>query len=143
MANSGVSTGECPPFPDDVPTLPLLRISLKKLIGHDEEEIKRLMDACEDNGFFYLDVQEEESYSSIFSDINILFKAGEEFFALDFEEKKKYDFSAKTPYFGYKRKGSSIIDQSLKRDQNESYNVLSLSSCLWCQSTDSAIDTQD
>ncbi|KAI3327257.1 hypothetical protein HD806DRAFT_486548 [Xylariaceae sp. AK1471] len=119
----GAASG-LPPFPrETVPTLPLLRISLKKLLSHDDEEIERLIDACEDNGFFYLDVQDAGSYSSIMEDVYKLFTIGDKFFALDFEEKKKYDFSATTPYFGYKKPGSSVIDRSGKRDRNESYNV--------------------
>jgi isopenicillin N synthase-like dioxygenase len=119
------SVNELPPFPkEDVPTLPPLRLSLKKLLAHDDAEVKRLIDACEDNGLFYLDVRDVESHASILDDVYKLFTIGDEFFALDFEEKKKYDFSATTPYFGYKKQGSSVIDRSGKRDRNESYNVL-------------------
>jgi hypothetical protein len=118
------SASELPPFPKDVPTLPLLRISLQKLLDHDDEEVKRLVDACEDNGFFYLHVQDTVSHSSILDDVDKLFAIGEEFFALSFEEKQKYDFRETTPYFGYKQQGSSVIDRTGKRDQNESYNVL-------------------
>jgi isopenicillin N synthase-like dioxygenase len=120
----GVASG-LPPFPKDVPAIPLLRISLEKLLGHDDDEIERLINACEDNGFFYLDTQDAGPLSSIMEDVDKLFEIGDEFFALSFEEKKKYDFSATTPYFGYKKQGSSVIDSSGKRDRNESYNVLS------------------
>jgi len=139
------SASGLPPFPKAVPTLPLLQISLKKLLGHDYEEIKRLIDACEDNGFFYLDVQDAGSHSSILDDVDKLFTIGEEFFALSFEEKKKYDFSATTPYFGYKRQGSSVIDGTGKRDRNESYNVLHHApfSSFWCQADSSSVGAQN
>ncbi|KAJ2968106.1 hypothetical protein NUW58_g10294 [Xylaria curta] len=117
------SISELPPFPEGLPTLPLLRISLKKLLSRDDGEIKTLITACEDNGFFYLDVRDAGAYSSIINDVYELFGIGDEFFNLSFEEKKKYDFSAKTPYFGYKKQGSSVIDRTGKRDRNESYNV--------------------
>lgn len=118
-----VTTG-LPPFPQQgVRTLPLLRISLEKLLDHNDGEIQRLINACEDNGFFYLDVQNAGSYSSIMDDVHKLFMIGDEFFALDLRDKLKYDFSATTPYFGYKKQGSSVIDRSGMRDRNESYNV--------------------
>ena len=46
-----------PPFPGDVPTAPLLRLSLSKLLAHDAEEEDRLWKACCDLGFFYLDLR--------------------------------------------------------------------------------------
>lgn len=50
-----------PPFPDTVPTAPLLKISLSKLLAHDAEEEGRLWNACCDLGFFYLDLRPDES----------------------------------------------------------------------------------
>jgi hypothetical protein len=118
------SASGLPPFPKTVPTLPLLRVSLKKLLDHDEKEVKRLINACEDNGFLYLDLRDATSYSTILDDAERLFATGDKFFALSYEEKKKYDFSATTPYFGYKKQGSSVVDRTGIRDRNESYNVL-------------------
>jgi hypothetical protein len=46
-----------PPFPSTVPTAPLLRISLAKLLAHDTKEEERLWNACCDLGFFYLDLR--------------------------------------------------------------------------------------
>ncbi|KAI1501221.1 hypothetical protein F5X99DRAFT_383742 [Biscogniauxia marginata] len=112
-----------PPFPKDVPTAPLLRISLKKLLSHESEEVKRLMDTCEDVGFFYLDLQDAGSCSSILDDADRLFAISKEFYNLSLEEKKKYDFSAQNSYFGYKEQGAVVVDRQGTRDRNESYNV--------------------
>jgi hypothetical protein len=49
---------DLPPFPEDVPTAPLLRISLTKLTQGDSGEIDRLWQACRELGFFYLDLRE-------------------------------------------------------------------------------------
>lgn len=46
-----------PPFPEDVPIAPLLRISLSKLNQGDAEEIGKLWKACCELGFFYLDLR--------------------------------------------------------------------------------------
>lgn len=48
---------DLPPFPSDVPTAPLLRISLQKLLDNDPTEIDRFYQTCCDVGFFYLDVR--------------------------------------------------------------------------------------
>ena len=90
-----------PPFPDDVPAAPLLRLSLKKLYDEDQDESKRLFQASKDLGFFYLDLRGTPTGNSILRDVDDLFKVGEELFDLDVEEKQKYDFSAQGSYFGY------------------------------------------
>ena len=50
---------DLPPFPDTVPTAPLLKISLAKLLRRDREEEQRLWEACCDLGFFYLDLRSD------------------------------------------------------------------------------------
>jgi hypothetical protein len=50
-----------PPFPNTVPTAPLLRISLSKLLAHDAEEEERFWSACCNLGFFYLDLTSPEA----------------------------------------------------------------------------------
>ena len=46
-----------PPFPKDVPTAPLLRIELKKLLEGNREEEERCWRACCELGFFYVDLR--------------------------------------------------------------------------------------
>jgi hypothetical protein len=48
---------DLPPFPEDVPTAPLLRISLNRLTQGDSGEIDKLWQACRELGFFYLDLR--------------------------------------------------------------------------------------
>lgn len=45
-----------PPFPHDVPTTPLLRLSLRKLLDDDKKESDRFFRAYTDLGFFYLEL---------------------------------------------------------------------------------------
>jgi isopenicillin N synthase-like dioxygenase len=49
---------DLPPFPEDIPTAPLLRISLNKLTRGDQREIDKLWEACCELGFFYLDLRD-------------------------------------------------------------------------------------
>ncbi|EXJ74790.1 uncharacterized protein A1O5_01486 [Cladophialophora psammophila CBS 110553] len=110
-----------PLFPEDVPTAPLLRLSLAKLIERDPEEVNRFVRACEDLGFFYLDLTGPGD--SLLADADQLFKVGEELFELPLDEKKKYDFQKKNSYFGYKGFGANVVDRDGNLDRNEFYNV--------------------
>ena len=46
-----------PSFPKDVPTAPLLRVDLKKLLEGNREEEERYWRACCELGFFYVDLR--------------------------------------------------------------------------------------
>jgi len=107
------------PFPGDVRTAPLLILSFEKLQNNDEEEIGRLIRACEDIGFFYLDLRGPGD--NILDDANKLFKVGEELYDLPVEEKTKYDFMHKNSYFGYKGYGANVVDRTGRTDRNEFY----------------------
>ena len=112
-----------PPFPDDVPTAPLLRISLANLLSHDTNAVNRFIRACEDLGFFYLDLTNCDLGDTLLKQADQLFDVGEELFKLPVEEKKKYDFSGEGSYFGYKGMGTNVIDKKGNLDRNEFYNV--------------------
>ncbi|KAK2737422.1 hypothetical protein FQN57_007512 [Myotisia sp. PD_48] len=115
---------DLPPFPNDVPTAPLLRLSLARLLSRDPVEFNRFCNACEDVGFFYLDLRGEPNIGSpILQHADQMFRLGEYLFNLDLEEKQKYDFSAKNSYFGYKGYGKNIVDKDGNTDRNEFYNI--------------------
>ncbi|KAK4950671.1 hypothetical protein LTR10_010664 [Elasticomyces elasticus] len=130
---------DLPPFPDDVPAAPLLRLSLKRLLDHDAEEEERLWRACCDLGFFYLDLRsgstsKRDSFHSdvengdldgdaLLQDADHLFRLGKKLFELPNEEKQKYDFNEQGSYFGYKGLGAGVVDAKGTRDFNEFYNV--------------------
>jgi len=84
-------------------------------------EVNRFVRACEDLGFFYLDLSGPGD--SLLADADQLFKTGEELFDLPLEEKKKYDFMHKNSYFGYKGFGANVVDRKGNLDRNEFYNV--------------------
>jgi isopenicillin N synthase-like dioxygenase len=118
-----------PPFPDDVPTAPLLKLSLGKLLAGDIAEAERLFQASVDIGFFYLDLRDSSPGKCLLDDADDLFQVGEKLFELSLEEKKKYDFSAQNSYFGYKAQGVSVVDKEGNLDRNEFYNVRIFLSC--------------
>lgn len=120
-----------PPFPTDVPTAPLLRLSLSSLLSRDNEEVNRFNRACEDLGFFYLDLTGCAQGEKLLSQADSMFGIGEQLLGLPVEEKVKYDFSKDNSYFGYKGMGTNVIDRKGNLDRNEFYNVLFGASLLW------------
>lgn len=121
MATMSTHETAVPPFPDHVPTAPLLRLSLHRLLKRDETEVKRFNRACEDLGFFYLDL--EGDGDSLLRNADELFDVVKAFCDLPLEEKTKYDFSSKKSYFGYKAQGAAVVDRNGNLDRNEFYNV--------------------
>ncbi|KAK4506094.1 hypothetical protein PRZ48_004059 [Zasmidium cellare] len=116
-----VDQKQLPPFPEDLTTAPLLRISLAKLLAKDKEEIQRFERACEELGFFYLDLR--GSGDDLLIQADELFGVSQEVFDLPPEEKLKYDFEHLKVYYGYKRLGASVVDQNGNLDRNEFYNI--------------------
>src|SRR5271170_4557921 len=116
-----------PPFPDNVPTAPLLRLSLRKLLGREEGEVARFNRACDELGFFYLDL--DGPGDAILRDANELLGVAERLYDLPLEEKLKYDFSAENSYFGYKALGAAVVDRKGNLDRNEFYNVVATLDC--------------
>jgi hypothetical protein len=101
-----------PPFPDNVPTAPLVSISLSKLLAHDAETEERLWTAACQTGFFYLDLRRQAGHSSssgagklvdgeaLLQVVDRLFQVGRRLFDTDEEEKRRFDYAAKGSYFG-------------------------------------------
>jgi hypothetical protein len=118
---------DLPLFPDNVSTAPLFRISLEKLLNHDNEEHDQCWKACCDLGFFYLDLRTSDEQSidgnALLQDADRLFEVMKGFYDLDVQEKVKYDFKDQGSYFGYKGYGEGVMDKDGTRDRNEFYNV--------------------
>jgi isopenicillin N synthase-like dioxygenase len=111
------------PFPDNVPTAPLVTLSLKKLIAGDNAEHAQLFSAAKSLGFFYLDMRNCAEGERLLREADSMFTLMKQFFALPLEEKMKYDFAAQQSYFGYKGIGKEVVDGKGTKDRNEIYNV--------------------
>lgn len=94
-----LSFANLPPFPSDVPTVPLLRISLKNLLGGDAAEEDKLWRACCDLGFFYFDLRDGNGTTGegeavhgddLLKAADEMFELAEGVFELDGEEKERY-----------------------------------------------------
>ncbi|KAG7439376.1 Clavaminate synthase-like protein [Guyanagaster necrorhizus] len=106
-----------PPFPDDVPTHPLLILDYQLLKQGDETEKERLWEAARKLGFWYLKNHGAEDEASR------MFEMGEGTMRLPLEEKMKYEQGDDGRSFGYKAAGSNAVDASGKHDTIEFINV--------------------
>jgi isopenicillin N synthase-like dioxygenase len=110
------------PFPNDIPTAPLLRLSLSKL-RNDPTESDRLFSASKDLGFFYLDLTGDSEGGKLLQEADQFFALGPKLYDLGREELQKYDYKAQGSYMGYKGFGSAVVDDKGNLDRNEFYNV--------------------
>lgn len=86
-----------PPFPSNVPTVKLNKISLKKLQDNAPESAA-LFDACRTYGFFLLDLQDCDAGEQLLKDVETAFAMGEELWAMPLKEKKKYSLKFGTAF---------------------------------------------
>ena len=87
-------TAECfakvPPFPNDVPTVELQRLELRKLLSGDETESKALFESCAGLGFFLLDLRGCSDGETLLKETEAGFNISQEFYALSEEEKASF-----------------------------------------------------
>lgn len=79
-----------PSFTTDIPTAPLVSVSLSGLESHDPKESTAFYKACIDLGFFYLDMAGSTSGERIVREAEEINMIQKEFFVLTSEEKDKY-----------------------------------------------------
>lgn len=134
-----------PPFPNDVPTAPLLRLNYSAL-QTSEAERNAFFTASKDLGFFYLDLRGDDLGEKLLAESDQLFQVGEELFKEGADELNRYDYSKgereegteksspegspvkwkegrEPSYMGYKSIGKGVVDKAGNRDKNEFYNV--------------------
>ncbi|PWY96615.1 Clavaminate synthase-like protein [Aspergillus sclerotioniger CBS 115572] len=116
-------TNTLPRFPSDIPTAPLLRLSLSKLQSHDITETHRLLQACEEIGFFYLDLQDTNIGNNLLTLSDELFSTTENLFSLSLDEKRKYVFTYPNCHHGYRIHSAGVVDREGIFDVNELYNI--------------------
>ncbi|CAD6565604.1 MAG: hypothetical protein ASARMPRED_007367 [Alectoria sarmentosa] len=118
-------TPECftriPPFPDDVPTVELQRVELRKLLSSgDAAESDALFEACTGLGFFRLDLRGCAEGESLLKETEAAFDVGREFYALSDEEKSRFPLLPSN--LGYKPIGGTKIEDG-RPDRCEIYSL--------------------
>jgi isopenicillin N synthase-like dioxygenase len=114
-----------PPFPDDVPTHPLLIIDYELLKKRDEGEIDRLWDASTKLGFWYLKNHGADDL------VDDMFAMGAETMALPLSEKLEYEQGDEGISFGYKAAGANAVDATGELDTVEFLNIAKDDALAW------------
>lgn len=92
---------KCPPFPSDVPVVPLPTISLRELENSSEEATEKLFQACQEWGFFFLDLQGSEKGASLLKDGENMFDLTVDTYALDQKTLDNYAYNPPHDLTGY------------------------------------------
>jgi hypothetical protein len=79
-----------PAFPDNVPIAPVCTASLASLRSGDGRTAKNLLSACQELGFFLLDLRGDALGESLIDDIDQLFDATKDIMNLPRDVKKEY-----------------------------------------------------
>ena len=93
-----IELSDYPPFPNDIPTAKLSKISLEKLFSADQGELNALYAACMTSGFFVLDLTVIPQGVEVLTDVAQAFEMAKELFKLDLEEKMKYSMGPGKAY---------------------------------------------
>ncbi|KAI0352451.1 Clavaminate synthase-like protein [Trametes cingulata] len=103
-----------PPFPESVPTHPLLVIDYQLLRVHDKDEIAKLWKAATELGFWYL------KNHGVDEEVDKMFEMGAETMALLFDEK-----------MNYKARGATVTDETGTLDNAEFLNIAKDDAFAW------------
>lgn len=106
-----------PPFPDDVPTIPLLVIDYELIKAGNIHEINKLWGAATELGFWYL------KNHGVYQEAERMFDMGMATLELPLEEKMQYEQGDSGASFGYKHAGAWAIDANGTLDAVEFLNV--------------------
>ncbi|TCD63370.1 hypothetical protein EIP91_005623 [Steccherinum ochraceum] len=114
-----------PPFPNDVPTHPLLIVDYQLLLQKDEAEINKLWKAATELGFWYLKNHGADD------EVNGMFEMGAETMALPLEEKMKFEQGDDGMSAGYKAAGLVATDATGDKDTAEFINISKDDALAW------------
>ncbi|KAJ7721834.1 hypothetical protein DFH07DRAFT_760243 [Mycena maculata] len=120
-----MDTNTIAPFPEDIPTHPLLVIDYELIKACDKEESDRLWSAATQLGFWYLKNHNADE------EVGGMFDMAAETMALPMEDKMKYEQGDDGMSFGYRAAGASAIDEKGTRGTAEFINVAKDDALAW------------
>ena len=98
------------PFPDNVRTAKITRISSEKLFVYDEIESERLYHACQTYGFFNLDLTGSEDGRAFQADLKAMYLLDQKLHSLPDEEKIAKAYAPPRQLFGFKQAGRNKVE---------------------------------
>ncbi|KAK2603884.1 hypothetical protein QQS21_003919 [Conoideocrella luteorostrata] len=111
-----------PPFPDNLQTVELSTIPLAGLISGDTKVAEQLFAACQDLGFFLLDLRGDHLGEEIINEIDQLLNLSMEALNLPEEVKKRFPVTPGKSILGFKPRGSSVTE-TRQQDRYEMLNI--------------------
>jgi len=114
-----------PPFPNNVPTHPLLVIDYQRIRNGDPAEIETLWKAATQLGFWYL------KNHGVDEEVDGMFEMGAETMNLPLEEKLKFEQGEEGRSAGYKAIGANATDETGTPDTVEFINVSKDDAIAW------------
>ncbi|KAM0545808.1 hypothetical protein ACHAPJ_011135 [Fusarium lateritium] len=113
-----------PLFPDDVPIVPIARISYTKLASSDENEMRKLLKAVQADGFFYLDLTDSAVGQALLDEAESVLGFSKEAFNLPLSHKMEFFAERGKEMFGYKPAGAvKKTDKDSRPDTTEFFNI--------------------
>ncbi|GMK57926.1 hypothetical protein CspeluHIS016_0407600 [Cutaneotrichosporon spelunceum] len=112
-----------PPFPSDLPTAPLVSVSLAALEAGDPAAEDALWAACQDLGFFYLDMFGSAAGERIVAQAEAINKVQNQFWALGNDELDKYSRDRVHEFFAYRYGEPGGVDANGVKQRNANYNI--------------------
>ncbi|GLA60099.1 hypothetical protein AtubIFM54640_011530 [Aspergillus tubingensis] len=83
---------QCPPFPSDIPIVPLAKVSLEALKNNAKDEVEKLFEACQKWGFFLLDFKGSSQGEALLQDAEGMFELTTQLSVLGHETLKNYTY---------------------------------------------------
>jgi isopenicillin N synthase-like dioxygenase len=90
-----------PPFPDDVPVAPMYTISLAQLRAGDSSAASDVLRACQELGFFSLDLNQDPVGEEVIREVDTLFAAGKDILNLPDAVKDQFQHDPPKSFLGY------------------------------------------
>jgi isopenicillin N synthase-like dioxygenase len=118
------SISQFPPFPDDLHSAPIARVSSQALLDKEEAACKQVLKACQTYGFFYLDLRDSPSGKQLLDEASQLYDVAADAFRMPLAEKMTYHLQKGVSLFGYKAAGTvKQTDKEQRPDLTEFFNV--------------------
>ncbi|KAI2601770.1 Clavaminate synthase-like protein [Hypoxylon sp. NC1633] len=111
-----------PAFPTDIPTMPMSTISLASLRSGDVSSARRMLAACQELGFFLLDLREDSQGEMMIEQIDRMFEVGKDMMSLPEDVKQQYLHDIPKSFLGFKPRGHAKTETGAP-DRFEWFNI--------------------
>ncbi|EXK36514.1 hypothetical protein FOMG_09686 [Fusarium oxysporum f. sp. melonis 26406] len=113
-----------PPFPDDLPIVPIARISYSKLKNLDKDEAIKVLKASQSDGFFYLGLTDDSAGQALLNDTEDILAISKRALNIPLDKKMECVAERGKEMFGYKPAGAvKQTDKDARPDTTEFFNV--------------------